>query len=727
MNESAKPEGLGAFYGVFLPCFLTILGVILFLRMGWVAGNLGLVQSWIMITLANSIIFITALSISSIATNMKIKGGGAYFIISRSFGVEGGAAMGLPLYFAQTLGASFYAVGFAEALQPLLPMMSIAEIASLTLIVLVILGSASASFATKSQIIIFVMIVVSLGGLLLGGPPPEGFGEVEPTVKVGFWAVFAVFFPAVTGITAGVGMSGDLTNPAKSLPKGIIAAVGVGYIVYMVTPWLLLKWVPPEVLRSDLMVMNKLAPAAWLIGLGIWGATLSSSLNSLISAPRTLQALARDQIAFRFLGKGTLKDDTPRVATGLSFLIALAGVWVGDLNQIASVLSMFFLMTYGLLNFAAAAESLMQNPSWRPSFKVTWWVSLVGGIGCFTVMFILNAIATLAALSIGLLLLIWMYKRKLNRRWEDIRLGFWQYLSRMVLYRMRNSKIDIRSWRPNLLVFTGAPTSRWHLVELAQALADRRGFMTLCSMIPDVRGGSERASTIQNGMKSYLEGREIQALVSVKTASHPLEGAKQMVRYHGMGSVEANTIILGQSEEKVNKEAFANLVREVWALKKNLILAEEQDVDEEDALHQKRIDIWWGGQNHNQGFMLAIAYMMQQSQHWPDYTIRLLNVLGEGKDEKKIEEWLTQLLQDARIEGEAKVIVPLEGEKIVKIIQRESRWSASVFLGLREPQEGEADIDYGDYLFNLQEGLPKCALTALVLVAEELPFIELFD
>ena len=106
----------GTFKGVFTPSILTILGVVMYLRFGWALGSVGFWPTFVILTIASTITFLTGLSLSALATNMKVEGGGAYYIISRSLGVEAGAAVGLPLFFAQALGISFYVSGFSESL-----------------------------------------------------------------------------------------------------------------------------------------------------------------------------------------------------------------------------------------------------------------------------------------------------------------------------------------------------------------------------------------------------------------------------------------------------------------------------------------------------------------------------------------------------------------------------------------------------------------------------------
>ncbi len=366
MQKSKKTgHQFGTFKGVFTPSILTILGVIMYLRFGWVLGNVGLISTLIIVTLSSLITFFTALSISALATNMKVKGGGAYYIISRSLGIEIGAAIGLPLFLAQALGVSFYIVGFAESIVQIAPIFEMKIVGVITLIVLSAVALKSTDLALKTQYFILILIALSLISFFMG--PIETVAPIPPETTVPekekFWVVFAVFFPAVTGILSGVSMSGDLKNPEKAIPWGTLASVLCSYAIYMAIPLFLVQVIKDHrVFLIDLMVMYKVARWGELILAGLWGAALSSAISSILGSPRTLQAIAKDGVVFRFFGHGFGKNQEPRIAMLVSFLIALIGILAGDLNMIAPVLSMFFLTTYGLLNLSAGFGRLIRSP-----------------------------------------------------------------------------------------------------------------------------------------------------------------------------------------------------------------------------------------------------------------------------------------------------------------------------------------------------------------------------
>jgi len=725
---STRPTAsLGTFFGVYLPCLLTILCVILYLRLGWISGHLGLWQTWLLITLANSITFLTGLSVAAISTNMKVGGGGSYYMVSRSLGLEVGAAIGIPLFLGKALGVSFYVVGFAESLRAYFPDWSLAQLGSICLISLLILALISTNIAAKIQLVVFGMITASLIGLAMGGPVPAPAVAPAASEPISFWFAFAIFFPAVTGIEAGVGLSGDLKDTKRALPLGTLSAIVSAYLVYMSVAALMLYWVPVELLRGDLLVMQDVMPHRSLFYIGLWGAALSSALISLLAAPRTLQKLARDGVAFRFLGQGAARDDTPRVATILTFLLALGGIWIGGLNEIAKALSMFFLTTYGLLNFAAAMEALLDNPSWRPSFPVKWWLSMTGALASFTVMFFLNAWASLAAIVIGFGIALWTHKRHLHRRWEDIRMGLWQFLTRNLLYRLKDYQPDIRSWRPNLLVFIGAPTKRGYLVELAHALSQNKGILTLAALTP-AEEPEEQALLLETSIRQFVEKRKITALVRIHRTRNLLLGMRHMMHYYGMGPIQPNTVLLGQSVDFAHQSDFADLLLEVCRSKRNLILAKEHLLKNEDRRAKaRRIDLWWSGHKRNLGFMLANAYLMQQSHAWAGAEIRILSIVAHEEERAAFLENLKRLIAEGRIRARADVLIKPANQGPFDLIAEYSRQADVVLTGMRAPNPKESKESYGQYYRALMEKLPQIPLVVQVLAVEDLPFFDLFQ
>ncbi len=727
--EELEPKKFGTFNGVYLPSVLTILGVIMYLRLGWVLGNAGLFHTVLIVSLATFITFITGLSISAIATNMTVRGGGAYYIISRSFGPEAGAAVGLPLFLAQAIGVSFYLAGFAESLQSFFPQVPLTILALASLGGLTLLAFFSANLSLKFQFLLFLIILGSLASFFLGGKPPDGFvrpaGPLPP--PAGFWLVFAVFFPAVTGILSGVSLSGDLKNPRRSLPLGTLSAVATGYLIYLAIPVFLSGFVPPDVLRTNYMILRDVATVGQLILLGLWGATLSSALSSLLGAPRTLQALAQDRLLPAFLGKGYGPSLAPRIATGVTFLLAFAATCLGNLDTIAPVLSMFLLATYGSLNLIAGVEGFMGNPSWRPVLKMPWWVPLLGALLCLGVMLMINPLATFAAVSIVGLIYVATTKRRLNPRWADMRHGLLLMLARFSIYRLAKHKTNPKSWRPNIFVLSGAPTQRWHLIQLADALTHGKGFLTVASVVQKTELDQDKIDSLEGSIRQFLSERKVPALVELNYAENFFSGARELARTYGMGPLAPNTFLFGSTEKQENYLPFAELIQYIFATRRNVVIFREEGKIKWRQGARKQIVCWWRGKENNAGFMLTLGYMLQTSPEWRGAELALKTIVSSEESREAIAAYLENFLSHSRLHATVEVLVePTEQDYLTTTIQKYSEESDLVFLGMRPPGPEETAADYAAYFEHLLGCLQNFPPLVLVLAAEGLDFKEIF-
>jgi solute carrier family 12 sodium/potassium/chloride transporter 2 len=720
-----RGAGFGTFEGVFTPSILTILGVIMYLRFGWVVGNVGLIGALIIVTICTSITMFTALSMSAIATDRRVRAGGAYYMISRSLGIETGGAVGIPVYFAIALSVALYVVGFAESVVNVFPGLSQRWVGVATALAVAGLALFSAKLAIRSQFFIMAAIAISLLSFFFGHPVEETSLDLTgapPRVSESFWAVLAVFFPAVTGIEAGVNMSGDLRDPQRSIPRGTMAALVVGYLVYMTLPVFLSLRADPVTLIENPLIMRDMAFWGDAILLGVWGATLSSAMGSILGAPRVLQALARDGVlpgSLAVLGRGSGSDDEPRVATVVTLGLALVAIWVGDLDLIAPVLSMFFLTSYLTVNLAAGIEGFLKSPSYRPSFRVHWAFSLLGALGCLAVMFLINAVATVIAALVVVGVYVWLQRREMRAAWGDVRRGVGMALLRSAVLRLEPTS-DARNWRPHLLVLSGAPTKRWSLIDLASSVTHGHGLITVSSVLPEGSADAGRVAKMERTVREYLQRRGVQGLVRLTSAPDPFEGAEQLVRMYGLGPLVPNTILLGASRESAVRERYGTMIRSFHQARRNvIILSDEQPLSESEGTafgERRRIDVWWGGLQANGGLMMILAYLLRTSTGWLGARVCVKLVVPSEAAAAQARENLHGIIQGLRIGAEAQVLVS-DGRPFPEILRESSAGADLVFLGLAEP-----DDDFVDYFARLQEitrGLPT---TAFVLAGERVDF-----
>jgi solute carrier family 12 sodium/potassium/chloride transporter 2 len=696
----------------------------MYLRFGWVVGNVGLIGTLIIVTLATSITFLTSLSIASVATNAPVKGGGAYYMISRSLGIEVGGAVGIPLYLAQAFSVSLYIIGFSESLVTIYPALDIRWIGIVTTLLLGALALFSTKATIQAQYIILAVIGISLLSLLFGSPLENTRIElwgVPSTKSADFWHVFAIFFPAVTGIMTGVNMSGDLKDPAKSIPKGTFMAVGVGYLIYMTLPIILASRADATTLVAEPLIMQRIALWGGAILLGVWGATLSSATGSLLGAPRVLQALAKDQILpkyFSFFGKESGRENIPRAGTIFTIIITLISVYFGNLNMIAPILSMFFLTTYGVLNITAGVEGFIKSPSFRPKFKVHWSFSMVGAVGCIAVMFLINGLATLLAFFFIALIFLWLKRRKLKATWGDLSRGMLLTVIRYAVLRL-DKQAHAKSWRPNILVLSGSPTKRWNLIDLANALTHDNALFTVSTILPEESVAQEKVRDYERQIGEYLHGKQVRALVRVIRSSDPFSGSIQLVNAYGLGPLIPNTILLGDTQDSRHHQAYAQMITHFHKSRRNIIIVQD---DKNRGFGKKQVvDIWWGGLRGNGSLMMILGYLLKNSLEWQQVQITIKMVVASKEAAEKAEENLASLLLRMRIGFQYKILVSA-GESFWDIIRSESANSDLVLIGLAHPGS-----DFLQYYSLLKERTQNIPTKVFVLASQDIEFEEVLS
>ncbi len=701
----AKDKGFGTFSGVFTPCTLTILGVIMFLRFGQVVGHAGILYALIIVLASKAITGLTSLSLSAIATNTRVKGGGAYYLISRSLGVEFGGAIGIVFYLAQAISVAMYLIGFSEAFVATFPALkehftAIATFFNLLTFVCVYIG---AGWTIKVQYGILAILGAALVSFYTGAIGAfdielaqanlfAGFGEGES-----FFTMFALFFPAVTGIMAGANMSGDLANPSRSIPRGTLLAVLVTGLIYLSQAVLVGAAQPRAQLIEDSLIIQRIASWPLLITAGVFAATLSSALGSMMGAPRILQAFARDEVfsSLSFFSLGSGASNEPRRATVLTFVIAEVCILLGDLNAIAPIITMFFMITYGLLNLATFYEAFTRNPSYRPTFRYCHWsAALAGFLGCLAVMILINWLWAL----ISILLIAGLHRyiswREIASRWGDLNSGVAFERARKSLLRLEQEAYHPKNWRPVILALSGVAWNRPHLAIYGHWLTAGRGILTLGHVVSGgVQEHGERRSRFEAALRKFISSRELEAFPAVVLASSLQAGTEALVQCCGIGGIRPNTILLGWPSQAEKAESFGATLRLVQSLERSIVAVRvaqegaEADVTAWDV-PEGSIDVWWRGLA-NGGLMLLLAHLLHQNPRWRNNPIRLMRVVENPAASTDVRNHLTELASASRIHAEPVVVVARE---FMPAIQKESARAAVVLFGFQAPAEGQEGV-----------------------------------
>jgi amino acid transporter len=482
-----KPRKFGTFDGVFLPTLLTILGAVMYLRTGWVVGQAGLFGAWAIILFANLITFCTGLSISSIATNIRVGAGGSFSIIAQSLGLEVGGSVNVPFYLAQAISVAFYIFAFTEGWLTIFPTHPALLVLFAAYAVCFTIASISVQMAARIRYPILLIITFSLVSIGLGATTffraeplltPESWSKFHGS---SFWEVFAVFFPAVTGVLAGVNLSGTLESPRRSIPRGTLAAIGVSCTVYMgLAYWAALVATPEELINNFVIVVDK-AALGWAVQAGILAATFSAALNSLVGAPRILEAMAAHRIVpFSKTLAQTTKRGEPRNAMWVTGAIGIATLLFGlsgnGLNRIAPLMTMFFLITYAVLNAVVLLEQTLKLTSFRPIFRIHRLVPLIGLIGAVFAMYLINPTFSLFATVVIFALYGYLSRRDLIAPWSDVRSGIFVTMAEWAAKRVSGlpSGQD-RAWKPSLLVPVQSVAALRHSYRFLEAMTKPNG------------------------------------------------------------------------------------------------------------------------------------------------------------------------------------------------------------------------------------------------------------
>lgn len=726
-------SGLGT-APVYFTAISTILGAILFLRFGYATGTLGFWGAIGIILLGHLITIPTALAISEIATNKRVEGGGEYFIISRSFGLKIGSTIGITLYISQAISIAFYIIAFTEAFAPLfdwwqvyfgyeLPrqVISVPAVIALSLVIMY----KGVSSGMKILYIVNVLLLLSLA-LFFMGSPIESLSDPAQTAgnnfgffnNEKFFILFAICFPAFTGMTAGVGLSGDLKNPGKSIPLGTMGGTLTGLIVYILVVWKLSISASQADLVSDQLIMSRIALAGpIIIPIGLAACTYSSALGSILVAPRTIQAVAIDKSLpigklNGFLAKGRGKSKEPFNATLVSSIIALFFVLMGNIDLVAEIISMFFLFTYGSLCLISFLNHFGSPPSYRPRFKSKWYLSLGGFLLSVWVMFMISPLYTiLAFILIVIIYLIVEHYNKDQKGVVDIFRGALFQLSRhlRVFMQKNQSTIENEEWRPSAICISPNSFERDKVLELMKWISHQHGFGTYFHFIEGYYGKQtyleaqdmcRQLVDLQKGDKSALY---IDTMISPSYTS----AIAQVIQAPSITGMANNMVVF--EYDKHYPEELNRILDNI-----NLVKAGNYDIcifagSSYPIRNRNDIHVWLRpADEKNTNLMILLGYIIMAHPDWKKSQIKIF-AFSTTDESEAVKQNLEERIAIGRLPitlTNIEIVILGEGQLFSDAVMRYSKHAGLTIIGLpddiskNEPMEFFCKFeDIGDVLF----------------------------
>uniref|UniRef100_A0A1D1ZAA7 Cation-chloride cotransporter 1 n=1 Tax=Anthurium amnicola TaxID=1678845 RepID=A0A1D1ZAA7_9ARAE len=504
---------LGTMMGVFVPCLQNILGIIYYIRFSWIVGMAGISESLMLVAFCGLCTFLTAISLSAIATNGAMKGGGPYYLIGRALGPEVGVSIGLCFFLGNAGSGSLYVLGAVETFLDAVPSAGIFK-ASATITngssvngttttvyspnlhdlqiygVLVTILLCFIVFGGVKMInrvapaflipVLFSLVCIFIGifaaprrnassgitGLGLhtfrdnwnsdyqhtnnaGIPDPDG------SIYWNFNALVGLFFPAVTGIMAGSNRSASLKDTQRSIPIGTLAATLTTSLLYLISVLLFGALATREELLTNRLLTAAVAwPVSAIIYVGIILSTLGAALQSLTGAPRLLAAIANDDILPVLKYFKVTEGSEPHLATLFTAFICVGCVVIGNLDLITPTITMFFLLCYAGVNLSCFLLDLLDAPSWRPRWKFHHWsLSLLGASICIVIMFLISWLFTVVSLALASLIYYYVSIKGKAGDWGD---GFKSAYFQLALRSLRSlgaNQVHPKNWYPIPLIF----------------------------------------------------------------------------------------------------------------------------------------------------------------------------------------------------------------------------------------------------------------------------------
>ncbi len=711
---------------VFFAAISTILGAIMFLRFGYAVGSLGFLGALAIVVFGHLVTIPTAMAIAEIATNQKVEGGGEYYIISRSFGLNIGAAIGVALFLSQAISLAFYVIAFGEAFGPVFDLVNSVYDLNITdkrfvsipaLVILAILMiTKGANLGVKAIYVVVGVLFLSLVLFFAGTTDYQSqLGTPDVLAKVvngdDFFTVFAIIFPAFTGMTAGVGLSGDLKDPKKSLPIGILSAVFVGMLVYVFISYKLTISASPEDLVGDQLVMSRIAVWGPIIPIGLACATISSALGTIIVAPRTLKALAADDIfptkpINAFLAKGSFKNNEPLNATLITVTLAMVFVSIGNVDFVAKIISMFFMVTYGAICCISFLQHFAADPSYRPAFKSRWYLSLLGTVLCVYIMFQMNPLYAIISLAVmtGIYLSYTFYRKDKQGLTQIFQGVIFQLSRRLQVFIQKAEKEDVSTWRPAIISISKYTFERLAATDLMRWISHRYGFGTYIHYINGYFSNESNRKAREELNRLIKRSGASNSNVYMDTMISPsyTTAIAQSLQLPSVSGKENNMFLFEFSKSKLD---------DVTEVIENIPLVKAAEFDfgvlascEKGFGYKRDIHIWiTPGDFDNASLMILLGYVILGHPEWKGGQIKIYAVFPE--DEISVQQQnLLDMIKTGRLPispHNIELILMKENVGIKEIINKNSVDADLTMVGFLE----EATKQIGRQVFEGFDGI----------------------
>ena len=694
---------------VFFTAISTILGAILFLRFGYAVGTVGFWGVAMIIFLGHLITIPTALAISEIATNKRVEGGGEYFIISRSFGLNIGATIGIALYLSQSISVAFYVIAFTEAFQflfdyvkeqygLLLPRQAVSVPAMLLLSALIL--RKGANLGVKALYGVVGILFVSIVLFFMGNTQYSQFTDfslqkAELRHAEDFFLVFAIIFPAFTGMTAGVGLSGDLRNPGKSIPIGTVAATVIGMLIYFFIAFKLALSASPGALVKDQFIMAKIALyGGMMVPLGLAASTLSSALGSVMVAPRTLQALANDD-SFplprfnQWLSQVRSKDQEPYNASLLTCALAMVFVILGDVDAVAQIISMFFMITYGSLCLISFLNHFGTSPSYRPTFRSKWYISFIGFVVAVWAMFKINLTYTIAATV--LMTLLYIYVNNYHRERKGLSSIFantiFQLNRNLQLYLQKNKLVrNSNEWRPSVICISADSFERDSAFRLTSWISHKYGFGTYLHRIEGYYS-SQTYQQSQEALRTLIRNYGQDSHVYIDTIISPsyTSAVAQSIQISGISGMDNNMVIF--EYDKDDPKGLQDIMDNFKLVKSGRFDVCVYASSRKPILYRNGIHVWIKPtDDNNANLMIILSFIILGHPDWKMGNISIFAISKEDEQEQ-VKERMNSLIETGRLPVTAqniRILIQEEDVSYKSIIHQHSSQAGLTILGFRE-------------------------------------------